>query len=301
MKHKAFNKPLVSICIPTYQGERYLAEAIASALAQTYPAIEIVVSDDTSTDGTLQLVEQYQQQTAIPITIHHHTPKGIGANWNNCIQKAKGIYIKFLFQDDVLLPTCIEEMVNLLEKDKAIGLVASKRTFMIADNHHSPELAQWIKTYGNLQAHLKLPLVNGVRYLTKRLFSSPLFLQSPLNKIGEPPVTLFKKELVYKIGFFREDLMQILDYEFYYRVLKKYKIAIIEEPLVKFRLHPNQATNKNKGKEQSDYNLYDKIIYKEYFWLLNNKKRVELFKRYNKAWNLLFRVKRKLQKLLWNN
>ena len=92
---------------------------------------------------------------------------------------------------------------------------------------------------------------------------------------------MFRTGLVKEIGYFREDLKQILYYEFYYRILKKHKIAILEKELVKFRLHPQQATNVNKGKDEEDYKKDDEIIYKQYFWYLNRKKQTELLKRYN--------------------
>lgn len=286
--------PLVSICIPTFNGEQFIVEAMESAINQSYANLEIVVSDDASNDATLGLIDQFKEKTKIPITVYFHQPSGIGANWNNCIKYAKGEYIKFLFQDDVLKPNCIEEMVNALENDKTIGLVASRREFIIEESHLNEETKKWIKGYGNLQEALNLPLINGMRIIDKQLFKSYLFLKSPLNKIGEPSVTIFRKELVKEIGYFREDLKQILDFEFYYRILKKQKIAILEKELVKFRLHPKQATNLNKGNDDEDYKKYDKIIYQQYFWYLNRKKKIELLKNYNTITKSLLKIKRKL-------
>lgn len=288
--------PLISICIPTYNGEKYIAEAMDSAINQTYKNLEIIVSDDNSKDSSIKIIESYKNKTKIPITIYQHTPNGIGANWNNCIKNANGEYIKFLFQDDVLQPNCIKEMVAILENDKNIGLVASKRIFIIEDEYQTEETKKWVQGYSDLQKDLQLPLQKGIRILDKKLFKSRLFLKSPLNKVGEPSVTLFRRKLVQEIGYFREDLKQILDYEFYYRVLKKYKIAIIEKELVKFRLHHEQATNKNKGKDVVDYKKYGKIIYNEFFWYVTTKKKIELLKRHNVIVRVLFKIKKKIIK-----
>ena len=70
-----------------------------SAISQTYPNLEIIVSDDASIDSTLEIVTSYRDKTEIPIHIYNHQPSSIGANWNNCIKKANGVYMKFLFQD----------------------------------------------------------------------------------------------------------------------------------------------------------------------------------------------------------
>jgi glycosyltransferase involved in cell wall biosynthesis len=287
--------PLVSICIPTYNGAIYISEAMESAITQTYANLEIVVSDDASKDNTLLIIEEFKRKTKIPISIYHHLPNGIGANWNNCIKHAKGPYIKFLFQDDVLNHTCVEEMVKVLEQDKSIGLVASKRGFIVEESHLTDETKKWILGFGNLQTALSLPLIDGIRYLDKRLFKSELFFKSPLNKIGEPPVTLFRKNMVEEIGYFREDLKQILDYEFYYRILKKQRIAVLEKELVKFRLHKQQATNVNRGSDDLDYVKYDEIIYNQYFWFLNKQKKIELLKRYNHIVKVLLKIKRKIK------
>lgn len=88
--------PLVSICIPTFNGAAFIEEAMESALSQTYSNLEIVVSDDHSSDETITKIESFRNQTKIPIFIYHHEPHGIGANWNYCVSKAHGDYIKFL-------------------------------------------------------------------------------------------------------------------------------------------------------------------------------------------------------------
>ena len=86
--------PLVSICIPTYNGAKFIAEAMDSAIKQTYSNLEIVVSDDDSKDETLSIIEAYKTKTSIPVSIYNHEPNGIGANWNNCLNKSKGDYVR---------------------------------------------------------------------------------------------------------------------------------------------------------------------------------------------------------------
>lgn len=287
--------PLVSICIPTYNGERFIAEALESAMAQTYPNIEVIVSDDASKDKTLEIVEFYKGKTERPIKIFNHLPNGIGANWNNSIKKANGEYIKFLFQDDVLEPTCISEMITVIEADPSVGLVASKRDFIIDDGFLNDETKLWIENYGDLQDTLKLNFVNGQASIDTTLFSSPEFFKSPLNKIGEPTVVLFRKETVKEFGYFDESLKQILDYEFWYRILKHKKIIILENKLVSFRLHAQQATNVNKAQEIPDYDLYEKILYREYLSLLSPKKQVQLLKKYRIGYRLYYKCMRKIK------
>lgn len=287
--------PLVSICIPTYNGEAFLQEALDSVMAQTYTNLEIIVSDDASTDRSWEMVERFRESVPFPIYQFAHKPRGIGANWNNTIRKAHGKYIKFLFQDDVLEPACVEKMVDFLEANPDFGLVACKRNFIIQEPRVQ-EIDKFVSKYQNLQSQFE----NDEEYLAinKNLFKRNDFMMPPHNKIGEPPTVMFPKDIVKDVGFFDENLKQILDYVFYYRLLKKYPIAILYEPLVRFRIHVDQATNINRNLDIPDYKEYDKILYNEFKYLLHPKNRLRLNKKYNLTYKILITFKRTFESVL---
>jgi len=128
------------------------------------------------------------------------------------------------------------------------------------------------------------------------LFKNEYFLSSPLNKIGEPSAIMFKQSFLKKVGYFREDLQQILDYEFCYRVLLKYPIAIINKALIKFRLHENQATQINKiSPDTGDGIIYHRIIYRDYLKYLNASNRKQFIRRFNFFHRIFNFIKRKLK------
>ncbi len=260
------NNKLVSICIPTYNGASFLQEALNSVTKQTYNNIEVIISDDASTDNTLQIVKKFKNDVNLPVTIVSHKPNGIGANWNNAIKHANGKFIKFLFQDDVLMPTCVAEMVSVYSQHPHLGLVGCKRDF-IMEGEITEEIKDWINKFKNLQVQFEKD--ESITFIDKTLFSRKDFMDSPMNKIGEPPTVLFKKDILQKVGGFDENLKQILDYVFYYRILKTHPIAIINKPLVKFRIHKDQATNVNRNKPIADYEIYKKILYKKFLPLLH--------------------------------
>ncbi|MNX98744.1 putative glycosyltransferase EpsH [compost metagenome] len=292
--------PLVSICIPTFNGEKYLQETLNSIQEQTYSNIEVIVSDDKSMDKTLDIIEKFKPQSKFPVFLYHHKPKGIGANWNNCIKKANGEFIKFLFQDDVMEENCIEEMISIYDENPAVGLIASKRSFIIEQNAVGENTNNWIKKYEDLQNGLTQKKSN-VLILDKLVFKRNDFRKPPFNKIGEPSAVLFRKDIVNKIGYFRTDLRQILDYEFWYRILKQQPILIINKPLVKFRIHQNQTTNENSKRHINDYNIYDKILFKEYLNLLGEEDKLRLKHKYSfvskiiRKLKFLFNVKMKVK------
>lgn len=268
--------PLISICIPTYNGAAYLQEALDSVLAQTYKNIEVIVSDDASQDPTLQLVEQFKEKVDFPVRICKHTPAGIGANWNHCVQKAKGKYIKFLFQDDVLKPTCIEKMVALALQHKNVGLVYCKREIIAQEDNKFTK--NWINKFKNLHTHWEALKVNTGVLSGKDYLKDVKLLDAPQNKIGEPPAVLLHKNVFKKVGYFNTQLKQALDIEYWYRLLPYFDIAFIDEPLVKFRLHSQQASQVNFKTETPDRKLLPKILLRKIFWYLHPTQKRKLIK-----------------------
>lgn len=281
-------KPLVSICIPIYNGEAYLAEALASVKTQTYPHIEVVVSDDRSSDASLSIVEQFQQEVDFPVRIFSHEPQGIGANWNHCVANAQGAYVKFLFQDDVLKPSCIEKMEEAFQHFPEVGLVACKRDFIL-NKEKNGATEHWLQSFGDLQAHLECNDQN-LLFLDHRVFGRKDFLKSPKNIVGEPSTVMFSRNIINKIGWFREDFKQSLDYEFYYRILVFSQILILPEVLVQFRLHEKQATEVNRSDKILDYDLYPEIVYQSYKKFLHPEVRKELWRKYSIAGRIITKL-----------
>lgn len=263
------NLPLVSVCIPTRNGAKYIEETLNCVLLQSYRPLELIVSDDESSDETIQIISNITKDWSIDVNIFSHTPSTIGANWNNCVRLAKGKYIKFLFQDDLIYPNCISEMVALSETDDRIGLIFCNRE-IIGDLN---DKADWFQRYGKLSAEWnRLNTIQDGNIL----FKQRNFFNPPMNKIGEPTVVMLRKQCFDDIGFFSEELKQTLDYQYWYRMLPKYKIGFINEKLAAFRLHENQATQQNLTGLESEYLIYYKSIYKSVIRYLSWYNRVKI-------------------------
>lgn len=106
--------PLVSVIIPVRNGERWIAETIESVLTQTYGALEIIVVDNGSTDGTRAVLRRYPTVRVVDVA----TP-GLGRARNGGLDAATGKYVLFLDGDDLLLPNKIERQVEILETTRA--------------------------------------------------------------------------------------------------------------------------------------------------------------------------------------
>jgi len=273
--------PLVSIIIPTYNGERFLSEALASAAAQTYDNMEIVVSDDRSTDRTLDIAREFAASSRHPVRMIDHTPQGMVSNWNDTVRTAQGTYIKFLFQDDILEPHCVQKMVALAESDSEIGLVFSPRRFIVdtgmeSDTHVKLMQARYAMLHQGWNSIKSVQA--GVDLLRDRNF-----LEEPINKVGEPTVVLVRKSLFEKAGYFDPDLKQLVDWEMWVRIMAVCRVGFIDEPLMSFRLHQKQMTQQNRGAGELDLDLhryYDKLFHGPVFGNLAPSVRERLMDRY---------------------
>ncbi|MCS6244887.1 MAG: glycosyltransferase family 2 protein [Opitutus sp.] len=119
------NHPLVSVLIPVYNRVKLVEEAIRSALNQTYPNIEIIVSDNCSTDGTWERLQELAREDNRLIVVRTTHNVGPVPNWQHCLNFAKGEYIKFLFSDDWMRSDCLELMVSAMKINPGIKIVFS--------------------------------------------------------------------------------------------------------------------------------------------------------------------------------
>jgi glycosyltransferase involved in cell wall biosynthesis len=256
--------PKVCICIPTYNGEAYLDSAIGSAVAQTYPNLEIIISDDCSSDSTVAIATAWQTKSPFPITLLQHERYGLVENWNYCVQYVQtqtpdpAKYLKFLFQDDLLTANCVACMVEVAEQDDQIGLVFSRRSLLYGTSEQIPEPMHWLidlhKAWANLQ-----PVQAGME-----LFSDRHFLHQPDNKIGEPTSVLIKINVLTKLGLFDTSLRQFCDLEMWFRIMAYHQVAFINEELATFRIHHASTTNANVAQDRvwaEIYRVWLKLVF----------------------------------------
>lgn len=270
---------LVSICIPTYNGEKYLEKALNSVNNQIYQNIEVIISDDASNDNTLEICEKFRNRANFPVHIFHHKPCGIGANWNNCIEKSNGEFIKFLFQDDLLEPECVETMLSYLLKFE-VDIVICKRK-IIAEDFDSEFHKNWMKKYGDLQQGINLDFFDFYNFSKADLNLVGSKYELSYNFIGEPITSLFKKELFKDVGEFSYEMKQLLDLEYWLRILKSKSLGILNQELVSFRIHNQQTSSVNSRAKVDESEIIEKILFNKFFSFLNPKQRkILLYKKY---------------------
>jgi hypothetical protein len=124
--------PRVSIGLPVYNGERYLAEAIESALGQTFGDLELVISDNASTDGTREICERYAERDRRVRYCREAENRGAGYNFQRVADLARGEYFKWLAADDCCHPQLLERSVEALDAAPDAAAVYPKAWFIDA-------------------------------------------------------------------------------------------------------------------------------------------------------------------------
>jgi glycosyltransferase involved in cell wall biosynthesis len=252
--HDSLSRALVSVCIPTYNGEQWIRESIDSALRQTYRSIEVLVVDDASSDNTVEAARSFQDERVRVVV--NATQRGLAGNWNECVRLAQGEFIKFLFQDDALYPQCTEKMMQLFASHPQLGLVFTRRDLVVESDAPADLASEFLDDYSD--PHLRfeqLDEVNNGGFLFDQHLDKGLYQSC----IAEPPSTLIRREVFRRLGLFNTRMHQACDIEMWLRILFFYDVGLVDEKLLMFRVHGKSATVANRLTRKAEYDR---------FWLL---------------------------------
>lgn len=131
---KEYTKDLISVVIPTYNQEAYIAQTLDSVIQQTYKNIEIIVADDASTDRTAQICQEYALTDNRIKLLRNKRNLGIPANFNRAFDAVSGEYVAFLGGDDLMLPEKVEKQLKFLKKNPGFVLVQSDMLLFDSDS-----------------------------------------------------------------------------------------------------------------------------------------------------------------------
>jgi len=214
--------PKISICIPSYNHEKYIGKTIESILNQTYKNFEIIISDDNSKDNSENIIKSYKDQR---INFYkNNTNIGPALNSNKSIQLSNCDYILILPSDDILREDALEIYLKEIEYNNADVLFCWCQTIDENDNE--------IDSYNMFLSNQK----RDHDKLLNELFYNQNFLMGP--------GVFIKKKLFDLIGNYNENLLQSQDLEMWIRILTSgYKIKIVSEKLIKYRIHNENLSN----------------------------------------------------------
>lgn len=234
---------LVSICIPTYNGGTYLEACLQSVCQQTYADFEILICDDCSEDSTVEIIKTFQKKDSRIKLIINEKNLGLVGNWNRCMELASGKWVKFVFQDDLVLPTCLEKMLQVA--DNNTQMIVCEREYIFEEGVNAD-----IKNLYNKSPRLYQFLGDKeIKYVSVQHLSALIRNYFPSNFIGEPTSLMLKKSIIDKVGFFNPKITQLCDIEYCLRIGVSNGFTYIPDKLVNFRVHGESTTQKNNSEK----------------------------------------------------
>jgi glycosyltransferase involved in cell wall biosynthesis len=234
-----------AIIIPAFNREKFIAQAIESAIAQTLPADEIIVVDDGSTDRTVEIAKKYIPSIKL-IQIENNgagpsRPRNVG------IAAARSKYILLLDSDDLLDHTVLEKHSSIYVKHHSIGLVCNN--FRTAQHINGNNVELKYNTATTIHSIEKEDICPAA-YLVRSKIAYSAYCTGNFIKT---PGTSFPKSVWESVGKFDETLPTVNDYAFFLRILAKNDIVYIDEPLETIILHDGNISTANVVRKEKAY------------------------------------------------
>lgn len=231
-------EPLVSIIVVTYNSSKYVLETLESAKAQIYKNIELIISDDCSTDNTVAICKKWLKENKSSFVrielISSKKNRGIAPNCNQGLYKSRGKWIKFIAGDDLLLSNCIQTNIQFA--------INSKSSFFFSQ-------MKFTKSSENLENIFD----KGFELLNNNKNQLKILLK---GNCLPAPTAFIRRTTIIKLKGFDERFPMVEDFPCWINALKNnFKIETISEPTVIYRINEDGVSqNKNKVDDQKFYN-----------------------------------------------
>lgn len=234
--------PLISVVMPSYNHERFISEAIRSVLHQSLEDFELIILDDSSRDGSGQIIQDFEAKDARIRSVFHDKNEGIAQTLNEGIERAKGRFVAFLASDDIWVEDKLDRQVKVLQGDEDL-IVWSEGEIIDAVGNRTGELftrkhgAANRKKSGDIFAELlKRNFIFGSSFIARK------------QTIGD---SRFNRQLRY-----------LNDWEFYVDLARQHSYYYISEPLAKYRIHGDSTNLDREGYYQDRVKVRQSILQK---------------------------------------
>lgn len=243
--------PLVSVCIPAYNHEKYIAETIESLISQDYINLELIIINDGSKDKTDEVIKKYEQKCQerfVRFEYRNRENKGLSATLNEMVQWSKGKYFTACASDDMFLFSKVSLLVNSLEKLSEDYAVAFGNAIFIDDNSNEiyidvntgqlsrqEEGTKFFLDFQGLQRNFDFKIGKNFGSYETLLIGNYLPAMSFLIKLDK----------IKEVGAWTSD-NTIEDWEMWLKLSKNYKFSYIDEPVALYRWHENNTVKTMK-------------------------------------------------------
>lgn len=230
----------VDVIIPVFNGEKFVADAIQSAAEQTYLPKRIIVVDDGSTDGTVEVVERLIRQVSVSVVLLRKENGGPNSARNLGLKQATSEFVAFLDADD-------EWEVNKLERQLAVFIDGKSELGVVYCGY------SLIDENGREMAGV--PLIKIEETMRGDIYSK---LLRGNMVVGSASAVLIRRSCFDTVGMFDESLRASEDWDMWLRIAEKFYFDFINERLIRIRRHPQNAQNDTLKMFANELLFFDK-------------------------------------------
>jgi len=227
--------PFISICIPCFNNEEFIADTLESVLNQIFADFEVLVVDDNSTDQTVGVIERYNDRRLR--LIRNEQNLGLVRNWKKALSYAEGKYVKLLCGDDLLHPECLARQIAVLQEpaNSSVALAVCNRRVIDGSN----------KLIMRRGFPFGRGAVNGAKLIRR-------CVRWGTNLVGEPAVGLFRRQALERATISDEANPYSIDLTLWAELLKQGDAFLDDSYLAAFRISSRSASARI-GRRQASY------------------------------------------------
>lgn len=220
------SSPRISVLMPAYNSEKYIASSIESILNQSFGLFELLIADDCSTDDTWQIIQEYAKKDKRIKPIRNESNLYIARNRNKLLDMARAKYIAWQDADDIALVQRLEKQYNFLEKNYHVGIIGG-----------------YLEIFDDKR-------VRGIRKYSAddRMLRKKIFRYSPVAQ----PAAMIRRKCFDELGNYDPKYPPAEDIDMSFRIGTKYLFANLEEVILKYRQSETSSTFKKLNKIEFD-------------------------------------------------
>ena len=220
----------ILVFVPTYNSEKYLRQCLDSVLQQTFQDWQCVISDDASTDKSVEIAREYEKIDSRFKVLTHEKNVGAATNWNRAKENNNSFATKILCADDYLFKDALKEQLDILQRNQT-AIVFSERYIIFPSGK---------------KLHPRLP-----KYASNISFNDAFkfYINLGRNIFGEPVTALFRTDLFVKSEGFYPKFEYSLDTSGYMAIARGHDVTFDNSIVGAFRVSKSQWSHKLKGKQ----------------------------------------------------
>lgn len=241
--------PTVSVIIPSYNHGKYIAETIQSVLDQTFQDFEIIITDDASSDNTVEIIKKFTDRRIQLFCLSKN--QGISRALDFSIGKAKGKYIALLGSDDIAMPERLEKQIAFLDTHNEVGAVLSRAHIIDEESRPFANKDHFYYSIFDQPNRSRYEWLNYFFYHGNCLCA---------------PSSIIRKSVYEKIGGHNPCFLQLQDFDFWIRLCFNFEFYVLEDKLIKYRVRDNgmnTSSDRLENRIRSDWEY--KYIIKHFF------------------------------------